>query len=206
VAKDRVISTVDPEARHGHKSKARRFDGFKLHLSLDPDSELIDDVVVTPANTPDRDAVTALVEPLLEHDEKPEIVGDAAYGDGATRAALDEVGISVVARVPPVRNTTGGFTKDRFVVDLDASTVTCPAAQTVAIRFNRHGAGGARFATHCASCPLASQCTTSRHGRSITVHPRRHSCSGPAPNSATPPGGFATGPIVRWSSERSLTL
>jgi hypothetical protein len=29
VAKDRVISTVDPEARHGHKTAARSFDGFK---------------------------------------------------------------------------------------------------------------------------------------------------------------------------------
>jgi Transposase domain (DUF772) len=29
VAKDRVISTVDPEARHGHKSHDRRFDGYK---------------------------------------------------------------------------------------------------------------------------------------------------------------------------------
>ena len=29
VAKDRVISTVDPQARHGHKSRNRRFDGYK---------------------------------------------------------------------------------------------------------------------------------------------------------------------------------
>ena len=29
VAKDRVISTVDVEARHGHKTAARRFDGYK---------------------------------------------------------------------------------------------------------------------------------------------------------------------------------
>ena len=40
VAKDRVISTVDPEARHGHKSTARRFDGYKGHAAVDPDSEL----------------------------------------------------------------------------------------------------------------------------------------------------------------------
>ncbi|MGH2669465.1 MAG: transposase, partial [bacterium] len=33
VARDRVISTVDPEARHGHKSRNRRFDGYKAHLS-----------------------------------------------------------------------------------------------------------------------------------------------------------------------------
>lgn len=29
VAKDRVISTVDPDARHGHKTSARAFDGYK---------------------------------------------------------------------------------------------------------------------------------------------------------------------------------
>src|SRR6266508_1495208 len=39
VAADRVISTVDPDARHGHKSSARGFDGYKGHASIDPDSE-----------------------------------------------------------------------------------------------------------------------------------------------------------------------
>jgi len=41
VAKDRVISTVDPEARHGHKTNARHFDGYKGHSAIDPDSEII---------------------------------------------------------------------------------------------------------------------------------------------------------------------
>ena len=41
VAADRVISTVDPDARHGHKSSARGFDGYKGHASVDPDSELV---------------------------------------------------------------------------------------------------------------------------------------------------------------------
>ena len=51
VARDRVISTVDPQARHGHKSRSRRFDGYKGHVSADPDSEseIIDNVTVTPA-------------------------------------------------------------------------------------------------------------------------------------------------------------
>jgi hypothetical protein len=64
VKPDRVISTVDPQARHGHKSRNRSFDGYKAHLSVDPDDELIDEVTVTPANTPDRDAVGDL---LSEH-------------------------------------------------------------------------------------------------------------------------------------------
>ena len=29
VAKDRIISTVDPQARHGHKTAAHGFDGYK---------------------------------------------------------------------------------------------------------------------------------------------------------------------------------
>jgi hypothetical protein len=31
-APDRVISTVDPEARHGHKTTAHGFDGYKAHV------------------------------------------------------------------------------------------------------------------------------------------------------------------------------
>ncbi|HTE71478.1 MAG TPA: transposase [Actinomycetes bacterium] len=61
VKPDRVISTVDTQARHGHKSRNRSFDGYKAHLSVDPDDELIDEVAVTPANTPDRDAVGDLL-------------------------------------------------------------------------------------------------------------------------------------------------
>ena len=36
VAKDRVISTVDPDARHGHKTAARGFDGYKGHVGSTP--------------------------------------------------------------------------------------------------------------------------------------------------------------------------
>jgi len=171
VAKDRVISTVDPEARHGHKSQNRRFDGYKTHLSIDPDSELIAAATATPANAADRDAVEDLLaEPGADPEAKPEVVGDSAYADGATLEALGEKGYEVVAKVPPARNGTGGFTKDRFDIDLQASSVTCPAANTVAITFGRRG-GRASFAPHCATCPLRGDCTSSAKGRSITIHP-----------------------------------
>jgi IS5 family transposase len=172
VAKDRVISTVDPEARHGHKSQNRRFDGYKAHASVDPDSELIDEVVVTPANTPDRDAVDDLLADHAQADDKPTVVGDSAYADGATRQRLEDHGYEVISKTPPVRNTTGGFPKDRFVVDPDAGTVTCPADHTVTIRPARGGGGKASFATHCTDCPLRDDCTSSRRGRTISVHPQ----------------------------------
>jgi len=172
VARDRVISTVDPEARHGHKSRNRRFDGYKAHISIDPDSELIDEVVATPANTPDRDAVDDLLAGHGDDEDKPTVVGDSAYADGATRERLAENGFEVLAKTPPVRNSTGGFPKDQFVIDPETGTVTCPAANTVSIRPARRGGGKANFAAHCAGCPLRAECTTSRRGRTITIHPQ----------------------------------
>lgn len=79
VARDRVISTVDPEARHGHKTAARGFDGYKGHLGIDPDSEIITSTVATPGNVGDAAAAEDLVDDLLDEDTGDEPpAGDAA--------------------------------------------------------------------------------------------------------------------------------
>ena len=130
VARDRVISTVDPQARHGHKSRSRRFDGYKGHVSVDPDSEIIDDVTVTPANTADQDAVDELLgitddenndENNDENDNdeseaKPVVMGDSAYAGAELRERLDGHGYKVHAKVPPASNRDGLFTKDDFTI------------------------------------------------------------------------------------------
>jgi hypothetical protein len=170
-APDRVISTVDTQARHGHKSRNRRFDGYKAHLSVDPDSELIDEVAATAANTPDRDAAGELLGELSAGAGKPDVLGDSAYGDAATRAGLQEQGFTVIAKCPPARNTAGRFAKDRFDVDLDRGTVTCPAGQTAVITASPRGGGTAPFRPWCATCPLRSACTAARRGRTIAIHP-----------------------------------
>jgi len=170
-ARDRVISTVDTQARHGHKSRHRRFDGYKAHLSVDPDSELIDEVAATPANTPDREAAGELLDKHAGSDDKPEVVGDSAYGAAATRAGLEAAGFAVTAKCPPARNAAGRFPKDRFTVDLDAGTVTCPAGQTAVIVPAARGGGRASFRPWCATCPLRPACTASRRGRTIAIHP-----------------------------------
>lgn len=65
VAKDRVISTVDPEARHGHKTSARGFDGYKGHVGIDPDSEIVTATTVTPGNSGDAEAAEDLLADVL---------------------------------------------------------------------------------------------------------------------------------------------
>jgi hypothetical protein len=199
VAKDRVISTVDPEARHGHKTSAHGFDGFKGHVALDPDSEIITATAVSPGNAGDASVAQELIEDLLTNDEvagdevagekvagekvgdredaDPEtngpergsVYGDAAYGTGELQSRLEDAGIDSKLKTQPPVGKNGLFAKDRFAIDLDADTVTCPAEVTVKIGRLRDGSGVAKFAEHCASCPLREQCTTSGIGRKVRV-------------------------------------
>jgi len=164
VVKDRVISTVDPETRHGHKSVAVRKDGFKAHLALEADTGIITAAKITPANAPDGKVGVELMgnEPV-----GVEVLADSAYGSGPTRTALKEAGhrlfIKALPSHPAVR---GGFVRDDFVVDHRARAVTCPAGHLS--RISRSGV--ARFAPHCGSCPYKSRCTKAK-ARSFSVGP-----------------------------------
>jgi hypothetical protein len=174
VAKDRTISTVDTEARHGHKSRNRRFDGYKAHVSVDPDSELIDEVVVTAANVHDAATVSELLADHVDDVVKPDVMGDSAYSSADTIEELTAAGFTPVTKVRPAKGRGGRFGKDAFTINLNDDTVTCPAAHTVAIRRSADGGGRADFAAHCAACPLRAQCTTATGGRSIAIHRKEH--------------------------------
>ena len=91
VAKDRIISTVDPDARHGHKTAAKGFDGFKGHIVADPDSEIITDTAVTPGNAGDATVAEQLINDLVADSDRGgngEVFGDCAYGTGASSSHL----------------------------------------------------------------------------------------------------------------------
>jgi hypothetical protein len=178
VAPDRVISTVDPQARHGHKTNHRGFDGYKGHIAVDPDTEIITAATATPAGTGDGQTAVDLLDDLLTGrntdppDDRPAVYGDSAYGTGDLLHHLDQAGIDPKVKVQAPVAPNGHYTKDRFAIDLHTATVTCPAGITAAIRpvkdHARH-AGKAHFAKACATCPLAAQCTTSKSGRIITI-------------------------------------
>jgi hypothetical protein len=197
VAPDRVLSLVDPQARHGHKSNARGFDGYKGHVAIDPDSEVITAAEVGPANGGDAVMATALLADLpavanpnapaadptadaapadqaaaASTGQAPIVYGDAAYGTGALLADLDQRGVTAMTTVATPTAPAGHFPKDRFRIDLGAGTVTCPARLKVPILPARGGGGVARFGRACAVCPLQGSCTSSQAGRTITIHPQ----------------------------------
>jgi Transposase DDE domain/Transposase domain (DUF772) len=174
-APDRVISMVDPEARHGHKTAAHGFDGYKAHVATDPDSEVICAAEVSPAVTGDAAVAPALLADLVSGSGEPtaraEVYGDTAYGTGANLAWLDAHGLTPMVKTAFPTAPGGRFAKDQFRIDLAAGTATCPARVTVAITPFRRGGGRARFGRACSVCPLRDVCTTSAAGRVVTIHP-----------------------------------
>jgi hypothetical protein len=195
VAPDRVISTVDPEARHGHKTDAHRFDGYKGHIAIDPDSEFITATHVTAGNVGDADAAPELLRDVLTPVAQPttaaptsgneprtsepkdaapaEIYGDASYGSAALLEVIENGGAVAEVKVQPSPAVKGCFSQDNFVIDEQARTVACPRGVLVMLRLNKDHSATARFGSACDECPIRAQCTTSKDGRLINVHPKR---------------------------------
>ena len=201
VAPDRVISTVDPQARHGRKTSHRGFDGYKGHVAVDPDSEIVTATGVTPGNSGDAEAAEDLLADVLPGTgagtgdgmragapQPPAVYGDAAYGAGGLLERVEEAGLYCGIKVPPPAGVKDHFPKDRFVIDLDGKTVTCPAGITVPIRASGRvrEAGEAKFGAVCRTCPLAARCTTAKAGRTITIGPHEARLAAARQAQATP--------------------
>jgi hypothetical protein len=169
VAPERIISTVDPDARHGHRSRRDRYDGYKLHISVDVDSDLFMAGQATTATTSDGQ----ILGDLLDDDPVAvaEVIGDTHYGNGPNRRRLAAEGVELTAPAQPVSAPEGYFSKDDFHIDLQAGTVTCPAGQIATIPTTSAARRRARFAARtCAACPLRERCTKRPGGRTIEIN------------------------------------
>ena len=175
VAPDRVISTVDPEARHGHKTEARGFDGYKGHVAVDPDSEIITATVVTAGNVGDGSVAEDLLhEDLSTEGRIDEVYGDASYGTADLVEKLENAGIEANVKVQAPSAREGMYSQDAFKIDTSARTATCPAGKLVQLRLQKSGSLRGSFGVACNSCPLRPQCTESisTTGRVLFLHPK----------------------------------
>src|SRR5712691_12124764 len=198
VAEDRVVSTVDPDARHRRKSPGARRDGYRAHLAADPESGIITGEKLTgAAGTQNSDPAVAGEFLAAEADgdgtgaagaagqagpdaspgggsggggEEPLAwYGDSAYGTGDLRGAICDAGHRAVIKPRPLRPPVqGGFTAGDFTVDDKQGTVTCPAGHAVPLSRTRV----ATFGVLCRDCPLRERCTTCKTGRKLVLHPR----------------------------------
>ena len=113
-----------------------------------------------------------------------EAMGDAAYGDGATRQAFAAAGRTLIARVPG-RPNRSHFPKEDFRIDLELGSCTCPAGnitRTIVPAGRRTDQMGRTYrleafrfdAAVCGACPLRSPCLAAKPGtgRTVRLHPQ----------------------------------
>ena len=175
-ATDRTISITDPEMRHGRKSEARLFNGFKASVSTDQHSELILDIADVTASGSDG----AHLLPIIKRVEAQtgvtveRAIGDGAYGSGKNRAACDNYPGHAVDLVSPLAQPSDPeVDKSAFDIDLDTLTATCPQGHTVTGQ--RAGKQDGQqlwlFAfprATCEACPLFKRCVRSKKtGRTV---------------------------------------
>ena len=167
VAKDRRIAVEDAQMRHGRKSKHQRIDGYKRHVLRDLDSGLVRAVGMTSANAPEASVTEAIMADLAF---QPIYLRELHIDRGYLSSRLVRerpADLVIYCKAWPVRNGDR-FPKTAFSLDWQRQVLRCP--QDVLMPFAPGGVVHFPAAT-CAACPLRARCTTSSHGRSVTIHP-----------------------------------
>ncbi len=176
VAPDRVISVIDPEARHAHKTVMRRQDGFKAHLAVEPETGIVTACELTKAaGVEASDGASGIrllaADDTLTGQEPVQVLGDSAYGTGDALTAIISAGHIPLVKPWSLKATVaGGFTLDDFTVDEGAGTATCPNGLTRPITKTRT----VTFGAGCRGCPLRQRCTNAKDGRTLKIHEHDH--------------------------------
>lgn len=169
-APDRVISTVDPDTRHAHKTRERRQDGFKAHVVVEPDTGLTTVCELTKTNGSANSDATVGAELVVADptigEEDLEVLGDSAYASGDMLHTLDGKKWIPLLKPWPIKPAVeGGFTIDDFTYDAAGNTLTCPGEVTRTVSPQ----GRATFKAACRGCPLRERCTSSAAGRTVLL-------------------------------------
>lgn len=166
---DKLVSLVDDEARHGAKSDAKPFTGYKGNIMKSEDG-FVTNIVGTSGNTYDGNILVPLVDEKIENSSKPsKIAGDTHYGSAENRYQMSQRGITIVAPIKEDFNPTGLLAQEKFV--LDKIGVTCPAGNRTMISNHNEKDGTTTFYFKkeiCQQCVLKDQCTKQER-RTITI-------------------------------------
>jgi hypothetical protein len=178
--KDRIRSSVDPDARRGKHGGF--YNGYKLDISMDADSEIITAVDTAPANQDEAANAANLVKQEQQAQgnrvQALSIDGIGFRGD-VLRALKDPNDLGLVVFVPPRTwtNAAGAyFTGSDFHLQADGMTLVCPAEEETQSRArnDKNTAWQYNFSpTQCKNCPLFSRCMEklpAKHGRQVTLN------------------------------------
>jgi len=181
VARDRLVSLTDPQARHGRKSRQSTFHGYKVHVLGDVVSGVIASLSVTQGNAHDGSQAHRLIRRARAMCQDIEqVLADTAYGGARLRHLVRGTeGVELVAPPPPRPLAKGKLGRRDIAIDFETWTATCAAGvPTTTCTWNRsreHHALVRRFCwpkTTCDACSLSEPCRgKSPRGKYIKLHP-----------------------------------
>jgi IS5 family transposase len=174
--KDKIVSIVDTDARVAHKSRGNVKRGYKSHILVDEDSEIILSASTTPFNVNDELRLKELVEKAKDNFElKPtELSADKAYGTIENRVYLSDEDItSHIAFYKESDKDNKYYGKKDFEIDPNGEYVICPngiksADYTLYKDKCRKNQLYRRFKFEkktCDICPLRSRCLKNKDGK-----------------------------------------
>ena len=201
VAEGRVISIVDPDARHTRKSPEARRDGYRAHVAADPETGIITDEKLTrAAGTENSDPAVAeeflAAEATRKDSGQPGVAADcgpdaaggpdtggepgrddeppAWYGDSAYGTGDLRDAIEKAGHQAVIKpKPLQAPVEGGFTVD---DFTVDERAGTVTCPAGRTVALSrtriATFGVSCRDCPLRGRCTTCKTGRKLVLHPR----------------------------------
>ena len=125
-----IISAHDPEMRHGRKTNARRFTGYKLHVATAAQTPVLTAIAISPGNEHDGHHAAPLVEQQPASRRPERVIGDTAYGNLEVREQLEQRQTKVLAPLHFTRTADAGtIDKDEFTIDLVQRAGHLPTGQ-----------------------------------------------------------------------------
>lgn len=164
--KDKIISCIDPDSRVAHKTRTKTKTGYKDHIIVDEESEIILGSEQTPFNVNDDKKLIDLIEKVDNsfNLNPEEISAGKAYGTVNNRAYLKDNNIKTnIAFYDNSNKEYGKFDVSRFTISEDLKSVVCPnECYTDVVQLTRQGKELTfKFAKDsCCNCPLKNNCFT----------------------------------------------
>lgn len=167
VAKDRRSSIEDAQMRHGRQSRSVRGDGYKRHLLCDLDSGIVCAGGITQATAAEATVTEAICADLACQQVSLRDLHSDRASLSSTLVRERPADLEIYCKAWPVRNGTR-FVKTAFHLDWERQRIRCPTQYELSFEPGKTVQFPAEV---CADCPLHERCTSSPHGRSVSIHP-----------------------------------
>jgi transposase len=177
---DRLVSPVDPDARGGRKP-SKSWVGYKGHMIIEEESEIITAIETTPANQDDGNELKILLNQQKENLSlvPAELLGDKGYDAGANLEFIEGEKITGYICLREANHIDPNFfTVNDFTYDEAKNTLTCPTGNTAphyrkAVYHckdqKRKGIVFEFNPEQCHHCELKPLCNNAKGGRQVYI-------------------------------------